>query len=122
MFQADYRTALRAVVPRGNRQMSEDEVRERVDVQEAYCPKETAVARLHAWWDDDPFEEARALGGRLWLAWIDGIAPDFFPPVAQMQRLSSRVLPDAHVEVIEDGIISRPDLTAGIVRRISAKA
>lgn len=57
--ETDYRAALRAVVPPGNRQMGEDEVRERVEAVAAYCPKETAIARLEAWWDDDPLE-ARA--------------------------------------------------------------
>jgi pimeloyl-ACP methyl ester carboxylesterase len=119
--ETDYRAALRAVIPPGNRQMSEDEVRERVEAQAAYCPQETAIPRLRAWWDDDPLEAARAMGDRLWLIYVRAFAAELFPGVSDMQRLSSEMVPEAHVEVVEEGIISRPDLTAEIVRRIAAK-
>lgn len=29
-------------------------------------------------------------------------------------------LPDAHIEQIEDGVVSRPDIAAGVIRRITA--
>ena len=32
-----------------------------------------------------------------------------------------RLFPDAHVEAVEDGMISRPDLVAGFVRRVTSK-
>jgi hypothetical protein len=35
-------------------------------------------------------------------------------------KLSRELFPDAHVEEIEDGLISRPDLTATVVRRVTA--
>ena len=35
-------------------------------------------------------------------------------------KLSRKLFPDAHVEEIEEGIISRPDLTAAVVRRVTA--
>ena len=31
-------------------------------------------------------------------------------------------LPDAHVEEVPDGIVTRPDATAALVRRITARA
>jgi hypothetical protein len=35
-------------------------------------------------------------------------------------KLSRHLFPDANVEEIEDGIVSRPDLTAAVVRRVTA--
>ena len=72
MFETDYRGALRSLITSVNPQMSEDEVRRRVQLQAEYQPQEVAVARLRAW--------------------------------------------------VEDGIVSRPDLVGGVVRRITAPA
>ena len=35
-------------------------------------------------------------------------------------RRICRALPEAHVERVDDGLISRPDQVAGVVRRITA--
>lgn len=121
-IRRDYRGALRATVALPNRQMSENEVRARVDAQASYCAAETAAAQLQAWIDDDPLEASRRLGDRLWLVWHPDIAGPMFPPLPEMQDMAARMVPDAHVEIIEDGMVSRPDLTAAIVRRITASA
>jgi hypothetical protein len=39
-----------------------------------------------------------------------------------MQEMAARMVPEAYVEIVEDGMVSRPDLTAAIVRRITASA
>ena len=44
----------------------------------------------------------------------------WFPAGREAVKLSRQLFPDAHVEEIEDGIISRPDLTAAVVRRVTA--
>jgi hypothetical protein len=33
-----------------------------------------------------------------------------------------KILPDAHIERIADGVLSRPDLTAAVVRRVTGVA
>jgi pimeloyl-ACP methyl ester carboxylesterase len=120
MCETDYRSALRSLVTAGNPQMSEDEIRERVGLQAEYQPQETAVARLRAWVDDDASEPARACGDRLWMLWSENMGGGWFPTGEEAMRLSRRLFPDAHVEQIEDGIMSRPDATAAVVRRITA--
>jgi pimeloyl-ACP methyl ester carboxylesterase len=120
MCETDYRGALRSLVTAGNPQMSEDEIRERVRGQAEYQPQETAVARLRAWVDDDPQEVARACGGRLWLLCSDNAGGGWFPAGREAMKLSRHLFPDANVEEIEDGIVSRPDLTAAVVRRVTA--
>jgi pimeloyl-ACP methyl ester carboxylesterase len=118
----DYRGALRATVALPNSQMREDEIRARVDAQASYCTAETAIAQLRAWLDDDPLEASRRVGDRLWLVWRPDAAGPMFPPLPEMQDMAARMVPEAHVEIVEDGMVSRPDLTAAIVRRITASA
>ena len=120
MCETDYRGALRSLVSAGNPQMSEEEIRERVRLQAEYQPQQTAVARLRAWVDDDALEAARACGGRLWLLCAEATGGGWFPSGREAAELSRQLFPDAHVEEIEEGIVSRPDLTAGVVRRVTA--
>jgi pimeloyl-ACP methyl ester carboxylesterase len=115
----DYRGAVRALMTATNPQMSEDEVRDRVNAQEEYAPQEAVLGRLRAWAEDDATEFSRQIGDRLWLLRSDQIAGPWFPAGDEMHRLIEPVLPKAHHEKIADGIVSRPDLTAEIVRRIT---
>jgi hypothetical protein len=112
----DYRAALRSVITTGNPQMSEDEIRERVNSQVDYCPQEAAVARLTAWWESDVFEQALSLGSRLTILQHDS-NPWF--PGDLLEPMRER-LPEARIEPVADGHISRPDLTGAEVRRITA--
>lgn len=59
------------------------------------------------------------MGDRLWLVLVRAFAGELFPAVSDMESLSARMVPEARVEVVDDGIVSRPDLTAEIVRRIT---
>jgi pimeloyl-ACP methyl ester carboxylesterase len=120
MCETDYRGALRSLVTAVNPQMSEDEIRERVGLQAEYLPQETAVARLRAWVEDDALQSARACGDRLWLLCAEGTGGGWFPSAREAVKLSRQLVPEAHVEEIEDGLISRPDLTAAVVRRVTA--
>jgi pimeloyl-ACP methyl ester carboxylesterase len=113
----DYRGALRATIPGMNPQLDEAAVRERVDRQEAYMPREAAVERTLAWIESDETEAGRALGDRLWLL-LQGDNP-WFPQ--DTTDISRKVLPEANVEDVPDGPVSRPDITAGVVRRVSAR-
>jgi pimeloyl-ACP methyl ester carboxylesterase len=118
----DYRGVLRAMTVLPNPQMSEDEIRARVNAQASFCSAETFVAQFRAWLDDDPLEASRRVGDRLWLVWYPDVAGPVFPPLPEMQDVVARMVPEAHVEIIDDGMVSRPDLTAAIVRRITASA
>jgi pimeloyl-ACP methyl ester carboxylesterase len=122
MGATDYRSALRTVVSAANSQMSEDEIRERVKAQIEYQPQETVVARWRAWAEDDTTDEGREMGDRLWILYSDNMSGGWFPAGDEARRLSLRLFPQAHVEEVEDGMISRPDLVSGIVRRITANA
>jgi pimeloyl-ACP methyl ester carboxylesterase len=119
MCETDYRGALRSLVTAGNPQMSEEEIRQRVRLQAEYQPQDTAVARLRAWVEDDALQPARACGDRLWLLCAENTGGGWFPSGREAAKLSRQLFPDAHVEQIEDGIVSGPDLTAGVVRRVT---
>jgi pimeloyl-ACP methyl ester carboxylesterase len=120
MVETDYRAAVRSLTTAGNPQMTEDEVRERVNLQVAYQPQDVAASRLRAWAEDDAAEAGRQCGDRLWLLYADNAGGGWFPVGDEGRRLARSLFPEAHVEKIEDGIMSRPDLTAGAVRRITA--
>lgn len=122
MGQNDYRGALRTVVTAANPQMSEDEVRERVRAQLEYQPQETVVARWRAWAEDDTTDQGREMGDRLWILYAEGMSGGWFPSGEEARRISSRIFPEAHVEEIDDGMISRPDLVGAVVRRITSRA
>ncbi len=122
MLANDYRGAQRTMMTTANPQMSEDEVRERVNLQIAYCPADVALERTRAWRDDDPGVAARECSGRLWLLWSPDMVGPWFPPVHEVRSVLSRELPEAHLEVIDNGLVSRPELTAEIVRRVRALA
>jgi hypothetical protein len=94
----------------GNPQASEEDHRERVEIQIERCPQEAAVGRWETWAHSDTTEEALELGDRLWI--LLHPAMPWFP--VELEDPLRRVLPDAHVEVIADGPVSRPYLTSGV--------
>jgi pimeloyl-ACP methyl ester carboxylesterase len=115
MVRNDYRGALRTLMADLNTQLDEDGVRERVGLQYEYVSQEAALGRLEAWIADDSGEEGRQLGDRLWLLiWIDN--PWF---TDDMLDRAGELLPEAHMERVEDGPISRPDIAAGVVRSLT---
>jgi pimeloyl-ACP methyl ester carboxylesterase len=116
MLSNDYRAGLRTIISGGNPQMAEEEIRERVMRQEAYCPAEVALARLESWQGDLVYDEAQAIGDRLWL--LQQPENPWFP--ADMVERTAELLPKARIVRVEDGHISRPDITAGFVSRITA--
>lgn len=122
MATTDYRGALRSIVTATNPQMSEEEVRERINRQVDYQPAETAIARWDAWASDDATDPGRACGDRLWLLYSENMSGGWFPAGDEGRRLARRLFPEAHVEEVEDGMISRPDLTGGFVRQVTASA
>ena len=81
-------------------------------------PQEAALPRMKNWIADEVTEEARAVGDRLWML-EDGTNP-WFP--IEVARQTQKILPDAHVLEVEDGAISRPDITAGVIRSLTSAA
>jgi pimeloyl-ACP methyl ester carboxylesterase len=118
MMRADYRSGLTAAMQRGNPEMSQEEVRQRVDATVAYADHEAAVARLEGWIHDDPGGDPAALGDRLVVAY-EG-AGGWFP--AELTERGSEALPEAQFVRLEGGAITRPDLTAAVVRTVTGSA
>jgi pimeloyl-ACP methyl ester carboxylesterase len=121
MARTDYRAALRSVVTSGNPQMTEDEIRARVDIQSEHADPEVSLARLRAWTESDSMAHSSALGDRLWILHAKGLGGGWFPAGRELEELVDRVLPEAHLEEVDDGMVSRPDQTAAVVRRITSR-
>jgi pimeloyl-ACP methyl ester carboxylesterase len=119
MLESSYRGALRALVPAANPQMSEEEVDRRIDEQAEYSPREVAVAGARAWVEDDPVEAARRIGERLLVVYSEEMAGPWLPPGSEMAEIVGRALPKARLIEVADGIVSRPDLTAAVVREVT---
>jgi pimeloyl-ACP methyl ester carboxylesterase len=114
MLRTDYRSALRWAVSSTSPQLTDDEVRERVERGVEYCSQEAAVERFRYWMQsDETAERAEQLGERLWVIQF----PTTWNPRETIEMVRKR-LPRAHViELAEsEGPLSRPAITAGIVR------
>lgn len=120
--ETNYRSALRGMLSATNQQLDEDGVRERVAIQLEHSPAEAAVPRLRAWAADDATGVARSAGDRLWFLYAPGLGGGWFPDGEDYERMMRRELPDAHIQRVDDGFISRPDQVADVVRRITAAA
>jgi pimeloyl-ACP methyl ester carboxylesterase len=121
MLEKDYRGALRTLLASTNEQMTEAELRHRVEIQVSYCPQETAIDRVRAWAEDEPVESAQRVGDRLWILAAPDVAGPWLPPYGRLRRILAELMPDANV--IEgqrgEGPVSRPDVVAGLIREIT---
>jgi pimeloyl-ACP methyl ester carboxylesterase len=114
-LRRDPRGSIRATIGSLNPQLSEDEVRARVDETLAYTSVETTLERVESWLaDDSALDDLRALGGRLGVLWHEG-DPWQAGAVERMREL----LPEARIVEVEDGPLSRPDLAARLVREMA---
>jgi pimeloyl-ACP methyl ester carboxylesterase len=113
MAQRDYRGFLRSIVDSTNPQLDDAGVAERVRTVTEYTPHATMLERLQAWLGDDAVSTSRAAGDRLTIL-LYGDDPWSSPDAAPATR---ELLPDAHVLEVEDGPLSRPDITGAIIRR-----
>ena len=118
MAQRDYRGMLRNVITSTNPQLDDAGVRERLALIEDYTSRTAVLARSQAWLDDEPVGISRAAGDRLWIVLH---ATDQWAP-ANAPSATRELLPEAHVIEVEEGPLSRPDLTAAIVRRVTGLA
>jgi pimeloyl-ACP methyl ester carboxylesterase len=117
LYEADYRSGAHQVIASGSPYLSEEEIRQRVDRAVENSPQEATLARLRGWIEDDPADSAAELGDRLGILSYEGNLwfPDEVP-----ERVRQRI-PEANVEPVADGAVTRPDLTAAVVRRITAR-
>lgn len=116
MMSSDPRTALRTVLAATNPELDEDELRQRVDRVSEYMLAEAAQDRAAAWIADDPSEHARALGDRLLI--IHSEAEPLFEG-ALVARVAE-LYPEARIEQLSGGPISRPDILAARIRRVTS--
>jgi pimeloyl-ACP methyl ester carboxylesterase len=114
MMDTDYRGALRTMIATANPNLDDDTVRERVAVSAERCPQEAGAPRMRSWIEDEALDRARALGDRLWVLEVGGN-----PWFLETSRRTAELLPDAHVHLMEDGAISRPDICASFVGEIT---
>jgi pimeloyl-ACP methyl ester carboxylesterase len=121
MVGRDYRGAMRTLLTATNPQMTEDELRERVQFQADYSPQEAAFGRLRAWVDDDPREASRRAGDRLWILTSEDVAGPWLPPPEELARLTDEFMPEARVVTVDDGPVSRPDLAAATIREAGSR-
>jgi hypothetical protein len=116
MMDTDPRAAVRMIIAATNPELDEDQVRERVDLLDDYISNGATRERAQIWLEDDATEQARALGNRLWI--LHGETEALFEGA-----LAGRVrelFPNANIEQLPAGPISRPDLAAAWIRGLTA--
>jgi pimeloyl-ACP methyl ester carboxylesterase len=115
-LRVDPRPVLRTMIAITNPQLSDAEAGERVAAQAAYCPPDVAQERVEASvGSDDLTRIGPTLGGRLWIIYFENpLSP------RELLKRARELMPEAHIVDAEDGPISRPDITAGVVRKLTA--
>jgi pimeloyl-ACP methyl ester carboxylesterase len=115
MLSTDPRAALRTMIAAVNPDLDEEQLRERVDTVMDYLTPEGPAERATAWLEDDVRDHVRSLGDRLSILY-GGPDPLF---EGALQPRFAELFPEAHREEMADGPVSRPDLTAAYVRRLT---
>jgi pimeloyl-ACP methyl ester carboxylesterase len=116
-----YASGIRTILTSANAQLSEDEVRTRVETLVDYLPQEVAVGRLRDWIDDDPEDPARSLGDKLIVLTSDNVVRPWWPSEGELVGLMRDRLPEARIEHVDDGVVSRPDQAAAILRAVTGR-
>jgi pimeloyl-ACP methyl ester carboxylesterase len=110
-LEADYRGAIRAALSGANTQLSDAEVRERVQIQMDYIEAEAAAVRAREWAHDTGAEEpGRAIGSRLSVCLSEtmGGQGSWFPSLEEMEPVTREAFPEAQILFAPDGIVSAP--------------
>ena len=116
LLRRDYRSGLRQMMVGSAH--DDDFERERVEELVAVIPQEAAIGYLEAWIAAESLDVARGLGDRLTILAYPGNA---WFPIELYEALRER-LTEACFEFAEDGPMSRPDLAAEILLRVSEPA
>jgi len=118
MMETDPRGALRTMIAATNPGLDEEQVRKRVETVAGYLDLDGESERARAWLSDDVREQVRILGDRVWI--LHGGDDPLFEGV--LGARVAELFPDAHLQQVADGPVSRPDITAGWVRQVSRAA
>ena len=121
-LETDYRGAIRAALAGANTHLTDDEVRERVQIQMDYIDAEAASTRAQEWAKDTGAAEfGRRIGTRLHVCLADtmGGGGSWFPAPAEMEPVVRDVFPEAGVSWTSDGIVSAAEETADVIRTIA---
>ena len=116
LLRRDYRSGLRQML--SGSAGDEEFERERVEELAAAVPQEAAIGYLEAWISAGSIAEARRLGSRLTILAYAGNA--WFP--LEMYESLRDAFTEACFELVEDGPMTRPELTAEVLLRVSAPA
>jgi pimeloyl-ACP methyl ester carboxylesterase len=116
MMETDYRGAMRTMISTANPAFDEETIKMRVNSTCENCPREVAVERMRSWIANDALEASRKLGDRLWI--LEPGGNPWFP--IEVIRRSRKLIPEAHIHEVEDGALSRPDITVDFVRALTA--
>jgi pimeloyl-ACP methyl ester carboxylesterase len=116
LMRRDYRSGLRQML--AGSAHDEDFERDRVEELAAAVPQDASIGYLEAWISAGSMDVARRLGDRLTVLAYPGNA--WFP--LEMYETLRAALTQACFELVEDGPMTRPDLTAGVLLRVSEPA
>jgi len=116
LMRRDYRSGLRQMMTGSAR--DENIERERVEELAATVPQDAAIGYLEAWIAAGSFDAARRLGRRLTVLAYPGNA--WFP--LELYEAMRDALTEACFELVEDGPMTRPDLAAELLLRVSEPA
>jgi pimeloyl-ACP methyl ester carboxylesterase len=115
LLDTDPRTALRTMISAINPDLDEERLRDRVEAVSSYVAQEAGAARARGWVEDDVRSELRALGERLSI-FYGGPDPLF---EGALPKRFAELFPQARAQEIADGPVSRPDLTAALIRSLT---
>jgi pimeloyl-ACP methyl ester carboxylesterase len=115
MMRTDPRSALRTLLTAVNPGVEEEALRARLDRTTSYLEPQSVEERVRAWLEDDVSEQAQALGDRLWI--VHGGSDPLFE--GTLRARVAELYPKAHLRELADGPISRPELTAALVRDLT---
>lgn len=116
LMRRDYRSGLRQMMTGSAKDQNIE--RERVEELAATVPQDAAIGYLEAWIAAESYEVARRLGRRLTVLAYPGNA--WFP--LELYEAVRDHLTEACFELVEDGPMTRPDLAAEVLLRVSAPA
>ena len=119
-LESDYRGAIRAALSGANTQLTDEEVRARVQTQMDYIEAEAAAVRAREWAHDTGAEEpGRMLGSRLSVCLSETMGGEgsWFPSLEEMEPVTREVFPEAQILFSPDGIVSAPREIVEAVKR-----
>ena len=114
VLRRDYRTGLRQMLTGSAH--NEAQERDRLEELVAVIPQDAAIGYLEAWIAAEGFDIARRLGDRVTVLAYPGNA---WFPIEMYEGLRNH-LTEACFEFVDDGPITRPDLAAEVLLKVSA--